>query len=127
MIRQGSFNFAEDAVKVMTMHRSKGLQFEGVVVNLDHWPYKGHADDGDVLDGEKGNIQDYLLESANFERRGDDRLLISQMLPQPFDNIPQLDGLPWDFVAASSLRDAREKERETVNLEELQWELYGDD
>ena len=30
-----------DTVKVMTMHRAKGLQFYGVIISLDHWPYLG--------------------------------------------------------------------------------------
>ena len=35
-----------DAVRVMTMHSAKGLQFHGVVVCLDNWPWRGgrHAD-----------------------------------------------------------------------------------
>lgn len=28
-----------ETVKVMTMHRAKGLQFHGVVINLTHWPH----------------------------------------------------------------------------------------
>lgn len=30
----------DNAVKVMSMHRAKGLQFDGVVVVIDHWPYQ---------------------------------------------------------------------------------------
>lgn len=29
-----------DSIKVMTMHRAKGMQFYGVVINLDGWPHK---------------------------------------------------------------------------------------
>lgn len=47
-----------DAVQVMTMHRSKGLQFHGVIVDLTHWPYreKNALDDEQrksILDQEK--------------------------------------------------------------------------
>lgn len=38
-----------DAVQVMTMHRAKGLQFHGVIVDLTHWPYR----DKDALDDEQ--------------------------------------------------------------------------
>lgn len=38
-----------DAVQVMTMHRSKGLQFHGVIVDLTHWPYR----DKNALDDEQ--------------------------------------------------------------------------
>ena len=47
-----------DAVQIMTMHRSKGLQFHGVIVDLTHWPYreKNALDDEQrksILDQEK--------------------------------------------------------------------------
>ena len=31
---------AGDSIKVMTMHRAKGMQFYGVILNLDGWPHK---------------------------------------------------------------------------------------
>lgn len=33
-----------DSIKVMTMHRAKGMQFYGVVLNLDGWPHKPDKD-----------------------------------------------------------------------------------
>ena len=38
-----------DSIKVMTMHRAKGMQFYGVVINLDGWPHKPDKDaDGEA-------------------------------------------------------------------------------
>ena len=33
-----------NSIKVMTMHRAKGMQFYGVVLNLDGWPHKPDKD-----------------------------------------------------------------------------------
>ena len=48
-IDRETVNFDADSVKVMTMHRAKGLQFVNVVVDVDGWPQKGV---GKVVDGE---------------------------------------------------------------------------
>ena len=49
-----------DTVKVMTMHRAKGMQFYGVVINLDGWPYRGRRDANE--DQKKANVdQDKCL------------------------------------------------------------------
>ncbi len=75
----------------------------------------------------KERIQDYMLKSVNLECKDDDRLLISQMLAQPFDNIPQLDGVPWDFTASTSVRSFTENLTTREKLEDRLLELYGDD
>lgn len=40
-IDRDTVNFDPQTVKVMTMHRAKGLQFVNVVVDVDRWPQKG--------------------------------------------------------------------------------------
>ena len=81
-----------------------------------------------VAKAEEGDIKAYLEGSANFEVN-DDRLIISQMLAQPFDNIPPLDGRPWDFKPAAKV-EWRESltEQQTLrdSLEDRQLEMYGD-
>ena len=43
-------NFDPQTIKVMTMHRAKGLQFVNVVVDIDRWPQKGvrRAEDDEI-------------------------------------------------------------------------------
>lgn len=45
-----------DSIKVMTMHRAKGMQFYGVVLNLDGWPHKPDKDADE--DARKENEED---------------------------------------------------------------------
>lgn len=40
-IDRENVNFGSDSIKVMTMHRAKGLQFINVIVDLDGWPQEG--------------------------------------------------------------------------------------
>lgn len=51
-IDRDTVNFDNRSVKVMTMHRAKGLQFVNVVVDADRWPQKGV---GQVADDEVSN------------------------------------------------------------------------
>jgi superfamily I DNA/RNA helicase len=45
VVVSGTDKFDEsDSIKVMTMHRAKGMQFYGVVLNLDGWPHKPDKD-----------------------------------------------------------------------------------
>ena len=76
---------------------------------------------------QRADIRDYMRSSANLECKDDDRLVISQMLAQPFDNIPQLDGMPWDFVAAKPTVVSNSHQTYSNKLEDIQREIYGDD
>lgn len=51
--REGEFALDHDKVKVMTMHRAKGLEFDGVVICLDFWPYAGRRHAAVTLDAEE--------------------------------------------------------------------------
>lgn len=81
-----------------------------------------------VARAEEGDIRKYLESSANFEVN-DDRLLISQMLAQPFENIPPLDGRPWEFHPSAKV-DWSESPNGSVTysevMEDCQREIYGD-
>lgn len=76
---------------------------------------------------QQGYLRDYIKNSVNLECKDDDRLLISQMLAQPYDNIPQLDGVPWDFVPSNKQVGGRKNfESYTDEMEDRMRELYGD-
>lgn len=53
-----------------------------------------------IPEAQKDEILRYLKSDSSFEIHNP-RLLISQMLAQPFEKIPPLDGMPWDFVPLS--------------------------
>src|SRR5574344_535723 len=50
-----------------------------------------------IPDAVEGNILRYLNNNVNLEVRNNSRLLISQMLAQPFEKIPALKNMPWNF------------------------------
>ncbi|MHC1787217.1 MAG: hypothetical protein AB9880_09180 [Christensenellales bacterium] len=67
-----------------------------------------------------GDVIDYLKENVLLEVRNDQRLIISQMLAQPYEMIPEIDNMPWDI---------REKKKEKTaptrwDLQALQDEMY---
>ena len=66
---------------------------------------------------EECDMLEFMGRSVNLEIRGNHRLLISQMLAQPFEKMPELSGQPWHFKA-SPLRTA-------PSLEDLQDHLNG--
>ena len=59
---------------------------------------------GDVIDYLKGNIQ--------LEVKNDQRLIISQMLAQPYEMIPEIKNMPWEIG-----------EKEVVQTAPTRWDL----
>lgn len=67
-----------------------------------------------------GDVIDYLRGSIQLEVKNDQRLIISQMLAQPYEMIPEIKNMPWEIA---------EKEIATTapsgwDLRDLQDELY---
>ena len=61
----------------------------------------------------KADITDYVSRSTNLDVRNDQRLLISQMLAQPYEMIPEIMHMPWDLnEKPSKLRVISDEERE---------------
>ena len=84
---------------------------EMVGVHQGVWScYPGSAD-GDMVAFMKGK--------SNLEVDDNPRLLISQMLAQPFEKMPELSGKPWNF-------NKRPMYRGSPTLAELQDSLYGE-
>ena len=57
---------------------------------------------------------------TRLEIRNDQRLVISQMLAQPFEMIPEIDNMPWDLKE----KDVTSKGMNWISLQERQNELY---
>ena len=67
-----------------------------------------------------GDVFDYVGRNTRLEIRNDQRLVISQMLAQPYEMIPEIDKMPWDLKE----RDVTSKGKSWFELQERQNELY---
>ena len=68
------------------------------------------------------DIFDYVGKNTRLEIRNDQRLVISQMLAQPFEMIPEITNMPWNLKD----KDVTSKGKHWTELQELQNELYPD-
>lgn len=66
----------------------------------------------------EGNIVDFMRGMYNLEVKDNQRLLISQMLAQPYEKMPQLAGQPWNFIKDPVRCDA-------PSIEDIWDSLYG--
>ncbi len=66
------------------------------------------------------DVFDYIGRNTRLEIRNDQRLVISQMLAQPFEMIPEIDNMPWDLKE----KDVTSKGMNWISLQERQNELY---
>ena len=57
--------------------------------------YEGMKNNNDIPDKVETDILKYLKENERFEIQNNHRLIVSQMLAQPFDLIPELDDNRW--------------------------------
>ena len=94
-----SVGFYHDAVAYMSLCHANG------------WTcYPGSCEDDMVR---------FMQGKANLDVNDNPRLLISQMLAQPFEKMPELSGQPWHF-------NSRPTHKATPTLAELQDSLYGE-
>ncbi len=68
------------------------------------------------------DVYDYLGRNTSLEIRNDQRLIISQMLAQPYEMIPEIDNMPWNLKE----QDVTSKGMSWIAMHELQNELYPD-
>ena len=74
-----------------------------------------------LIDGIKDDdVFDYVGRNTRLEIRNDQRLVISQMLAQPYEMIPEIDKMPWDLKE----HDVTSKGMTWDELQEKQNELY---
>ena len=66
------------------------------------------------------DVFDYVGRNTRLEIRNDQRLVISQMLAQPYEMIPEIDKMPWDLKE----QEVTSKGLSWVGLLERQNELY---
>ena len=66
------------------------------------------------------DVYDYAGRNTRLEIRNDQRLVISQMLAQPFEMIPEINNMPWDFKE----KDIASRGINWTDLQERQNELY---
>ena len=66
------------------------------------------------------DVFDYVGKDTRLTIRNDQRLIISQMLAQPFEMIPEIENMPWDL----SEHDVTVKGLSWSELQERQNELY---
>ena len=66
------------------------------------------------------DVFDYVGRNTRLEIRNDQRLIISQMLAQPYEMIPEIDKMPWDLKE----QDVTSKGLSWFDLLERQNELY---
>ena len=81
---------AGNSIKVMTMHRAKGMQFHGVVIDLDKWPRKPDKDADfeackETLDDEKKLLYMAIMLATS-------RVLLTGPRERPgFSNLPAIE------------------------------------
>ncbi len=68
------------------------------------------------------DVFDYIGRNTRLEIRNDQRLVISQMLAQPFEMIPEINNMPWNLKET----DVTSKGPTWIALQERQNELYPD-
>ena len=68
------------------------------------------------------DVFDYVGRNTRLEIRNDQRLVISQMLAQPFEMIPEITHMPWDL----KVKDVTSRGPHWTDLQERQNELYPD-
>lgn len=66
------------------------------------------------------DVFDYVGRNTRLEIRNDQRLVISQMLAQPFEMIPEITNMPWNLKD----KDVTSRGKHWTDLQELQNELY---
>lgn len=66
------------------------------------------------------DVFDYIGRNTRLEIRNDQRLVISQMLAQPYEMIPEIDKMPWDLKE----HDITPKSLTWAELQDRQNELY---
>ena len=66
------------------------------------------------------DVFDYIGRSTRLQIRNDQRLVISQMLAQPYEMIPEIDKMPWDLKE----RNIKPKALSWYELQDRQNELY---
>ena len=66
------------------------------------------------------DVFDYVGRNTRLEIRNDQRLVISQMLAQPFEMIPEITNMPWNLKD----KDVTSRGKHWTDLAELQNELY---
>lgn len=66
------------------------------------------------------DVFDYVGKNTRLEIRNDQRLVISQMLAQPFEMIPEITNMPWNLRD----KDVTSRGKHWTDLAELQNELY---
>lgn len=66
------------------------------------------------------DVFDYVGRNTRLEIRNDQRLVISQMLAQPYEMIPEIDKMPWELKE----QDVTSKGISWVDLLQRQNELY---
>ncbi len=68
------------------------------------------------------DVFDYVGSKIQLDIRNDQRLVISQMLAQPFEMIPEITNMPWDLKE----KGIKSKAMNWTDLQERQSELYPD-
>ena len=68
------------------------------------------------------DVFDYAGRNTRFEIRHDQRLIISQMLAQPYELIPEIENMPWNLKE----NDVVSRGMSWIDLRERQDELYPD-
>ena len=66
------------------------------------------------------DVFDYIGRNTRLEIRNDQRLVISQMLAQPFEMIPEINNMPWNLAE----KDLTSKAMSWTDLQAHQDELY---
>lgn len=89
----GKMIFAKQPLRYFVMGGAKEVTF--YKHNIERMT-TAHKNAG-IPEAQKDDISHYLKSDSSFEIHNP-RLLISQMLAKPYELIPSLDNMPWDFV-----------------------------